>query len=269
MFSQTNEEAMPHSTNSKGEEYSVMDEEAMIAYREDRHEQLVESLALSNLSSAHQELFANALAAVFVGIPVSSYSQSTHGQMFSDEIPEERESWQVSAAGQIEGKDNPTVRRLTGDSPFRFFPPTPFLPETAKLIKDSEREATVVFELDLDESDSNGASFVSKYPGEFIWMFEFTANKKDQSPKRIEIKLKQPVRERFRYKITTVSTELLYSFVESCGCFAVSKSKAQINGSSKRMGQIRMSMETRFSDIACEKPYRYLLPTKAPNNLPF
>lgn len=260
--SQSDDEVWSPFSHTSSEEFVVIDEDAKIAYRERRYERLKEALSRSKLSSAHQELFANVLADVFVGAPVSDYGIAGVEGILSEKLIEEHQSWLLSDASQEEIKRRPVIRRLTLAGPFDYFPPNPFSPETAELINDSDSEATVAFQLDLAESELSDESFLSNYRGKFSWIFQVTANKNDQSPKLIEIKLKRPLRKLFRFKITTLSTQLHYSFVESCGCFGVNKIETFVEGSARRVGRIDIFLGTAFQSIRCKQPPQLWLPKK-------
>ena len=106
------------------------------------------------------------------------------------------------------------------------------------MINDSDSKATVAFQLALAESELSDESFLSHYRGKLSWIFQVTVNKISQSPILIEIKLKRPLRKLFRFKISTLSTQLHYSFVESCGCFGVNKIETFVEGSARRVGRI-------------------------------
>ena len=256
------EVALPFSQTSS-EESVAIDEDAKLAYRESRYERLKEALSQSKLSSKHQELFANALADVFVGAPeVSNYGIAGAERILSEKLIKEHQSWLLSDASHDEIKRRPVIRRLTVAGPFDYFPPNPFSPEKAELINDSDSEATVAFQLDPAESELSDESFLSNYRGKLTWIFQVTANKNNQSPKLIEIKLKRPLRKLFRFKITTLSTQLHYSFVESCGCFGVNKIETFVEGSARRVGRIDIFLGKAFQSIECKPSPQFWLPKK-------
>ncbi|MYC25950.1 MAG: hypothetical protein F4X56_08560 [Gammaproteobacteria bacterium] len=261
-YSQSDDKVALPFSHTSNEEFVAIDETAKNAYRAGRYERLKEALSGSNLSSAHQELFANALADVFVGAPVSDFGLAGAEDILSPKLIEEHQSWLLSDASHEEIKDRPVIRRLTVSDPFEYFPPNPFSPETAKLIEDSESEATVAFQLDLAESDLSDESLLSNYRGKLSWIFQVTANKNDQSPKLIEIKLKRPLRKLFRFKITTLSTKLHFSFIESCGCFGVNTIETIIEGFARRVGQIDIFLGKAFQNIRCKQPPQLWLPKK-------
>ena len=136
----------------------------------------------------------------------------------------------------------------------------PFLPETGNLIDESDVEAKFEFDIDMSKFDELGESAISDYPGILNMIVEVVANKIDQTPKRITLRLKKPLRLRFVFLMKTISMEYHYTFVESCGCSAISKSKTLIEGSMIFMGRIFVSSESTFNNIVCEPPLRFLLP---------
>lgn len=263
VVSQADEELEPRlaqSTNSKGEVFTVMDVDAMIAYREKRHATLTKALVESNLSEEHQELIANAMAKAFVGVPVSSYTE-TNRSLFKDEEPiESTDNWTVSDFGHIRHDTIPTLYGLTKFSPFNFLPPMPFRPETGILIEESDDEAKFEFDIDMSKFEELGDSGLADYPGIINLIVEVVANKFDQTPKLITIRLKKPLRQRFVFLMKTISTEYHYTFVDNCGCSAISKSKTVMDGSMIFIGKIFASSESTFNNIVCEPPLQFLLP---------
>lgn len=247
-------------TNSKGETFTVMNVDAVIAYRNERQSELEESLTLSNLSSEHQELVTNAMAKVFVGIPVSSYTEISRQEYLKEEVNESTDNWIVSEDGHIQYEDIPISRSLTFESPFLFLPPVPFLPETGTLIDSTGTTVTFEFKTDKSKIDKIGESVLADFPLKSNLLVELTADKIEQRPKRIAIKLRKPIRLPLVFAIKTVSLEYEYSFIENCECFAVSRSKTQLDASMIFAGRIFISRESTFDNILCEQPLQFLLP---------
>ena len=254
------EESIETLTNSKGETFTLMDMEAMIAYREKRHATLTEALVESSLSEEHQGLLASAMAKAFVGIPVSSYTEINRSVFKNEEPVENTDNWTVSDFGHIRHETIPTLYSLTKFNPFNYLPPTPFLPETGTLIEESEKEAKFEFDIDMFKFEDLGDSGLADYPGVFNLIVEVVANKIDQTPNSITIRLKKPLRQRFVFLLNTISMEYHYTFVESCGCSAISQSKTLIDGSMIFIGKIFASSESTFNNIVCEPPLQFLLP---------
>ena len=107
-----------------------MDVDAINDYQDKRRARLVESLTLSNLSNEHQDLLSSVMAKVFVGIPVSTFTETNRYEYKNEEPVENTDNWAVSDLGHIRHEIVPTLFSLTKASPFTFLPPVPFLPET-------------------------------------------------------------------------------------------------------------------------------------------
>lgn len=255
----------PHSlqiSESEGETFTVMDVETMRAYRDERRETLVESLTHSNLSTEHQELVANAMAKVYVGIPVSSYTQTNRVHSAKEDSYESTNTFYVNAAGFIQQEDAEYTQNLDTDSPFLYFPPVPFMAETGKLLDESDSSATFEFDFDLLTVSADEDSEMSDFEKKMKWVFQITVNTDDQVPERLTVKLAKPVRKRFLFKVSIFQMEFEYSLIESCGCFAVSRMKMQMKGSALIVGRLDESFELTNTDINCDQPVKFLLPDK-------
>ena len=246
--------------NSKDDTFTIMDDEAMSTYREQRRDVLVEALAHSKLSADQQELLANAMAKIYVGIPVSSYTHTTRFNSLQDEPIESTVTSTVSVAGHIQQENASYTQNLDADSPFTYFPPAPFLPETGKLLTESTSTAKFVFDFDLPVENDSEDDMLSELSEKMNWVIEITVNKTDHAPELVVIKLEKPVRKRFLFKLTTLSFELHYSFIESCSCFAVSELNTEMKGSAIIVGRMHESSEKIYTNITCEQPLQFLLP---------
>ena len=240
--------------------FTLMDDGAMIVYRDERRAKLVKSLALSKLSSEHQELIANAMAKVYVGIPVSSYTFSTKFESSQDENSESTNTSHVRAAGHIQRGSLEVYHSLDTNSPFLYFPPVPFESDTGKLLKESDEVAQFEFDYDFPVEVTDEDGMMSDVAEKMRWVFEFTVDRVDQSPVRITVKLVKPVRKLFRFKLSKVQLDIEYAFVDGCDCFGVSRLKQQMEGSALIGGKLEESFELTNTDITCEQPVQYLLP---------
>lgn len=265
VFSYAEEEQQaqpPQSRESKGEAFSVMDFEAMKIYRDGRYAELTESLANSNLSTKHQELVANAIAKMYVGIPVSSYEQTTRTDSLQDEPIERTERLRISVAGYIQREPAYTgyAWSLDANKPFKYFPFDALVPETGILIDESDTAATFVFDFHLPIEDLVEDNMLSNLAKKMNWLFEITVSKAEQSPEVVFLKLEKPVRKRFLFKLSTFEIEMRYSFIASCGCHAVSKMKSEMKGSALIVGRLAEFIEITVSDVECKEPLQFLLP---------
>ena len=255
-----NDEQSPKTADSNGDTFKLMDIEAMNAYQEERRDKLIESLALSKLSTEHQELLANAMAKIYVGIPVSSYTHTIRANSRDHEPIDSSQTSVVSAAGHIKRENASDIQSLDADSPFIYFPPTPFTPETGKLIEESNSLAKFVFDFDLPMARESEGDMLSEMSEKMKWVIEITVNKTDHAPELVVLKLDKPVRKRFLFKLTTLRVEFHYSFIDSCSCFAVSRLSTEMKGSAIIVGRLDEISEKTYGDINCEQPLQYLLP---------
>lgn len=248
-------------TNSKGETFTLMDVDAMLTYRNERKVELEKSLELSNLSIAHQELIANAIAKAFVGIPLSSYTETSRHEQLKEEATESSDNWTIKEDGRMHHEVVPFFPgTLMTESPFVFLHPVPFLPETGKLLVSRTNEVTFEFDADSSKIDNVGESALADFPLQSSLMFEVIVDKSERTPKRITLKLRKPIRLPMIFAINTVSLQYDYSFVENCDCFAIHRSKTHIDASMIFRGRLFISRESTYDNIVCDQPLQFLLP---------
>ena len=256
-----NEAKVETLTNSKGETFTLMDLDAMVSYRTERKAELEESLELSNLSAEHQDLIANALAKAFVGIPLSSYSETSRQEHLKEETTESSDNWTIKEDGRMHHEVVPFFPgTLMTESPFVFLHPVPFLPETGTLLGSSTNEVTFEFEADSSKIDNVGESALADFPLQSSLMFEVIVDRNERAPKRITLKLRKPIRLPMIFAIKTVSLLYDYTFVENCECFAITRSKTHIDASMIFRGRVFISHESTYDNIVCDQPLRFLLP---------
>ena len=247
-------------TESEVEAFTVMDVPAMRAYRNERLETLADALTRSNLSAEHQGLVANAMAKVYVGVPVSSYTHTTRTHSSKEDSTERTNTYQVRVSGHIQRDNLEYTSSLDDAMPFLYFSPVPFVPESGKLLDESDSTATFRFELDdLMENEGND-DMMSELAEKMKWLFEIQVNTVDQAPERLTVKLAKTVRQRFLFKLTKFQMDFDYMFIDSCGCYAVSKMSVQMKGSAIVVGRLDESVELSSTDISCEQPVQFLIP---------
>ena len=255
------DQTTPQPTDSNSVAFTLMDVEAMIAYRDERRDTLAESLAESNLSAEQQQLVANAVAKAYVGIPVSSYTQSTKILSSEDEDSTENSSRvQVNVAGHTQREGASHTNRLDSNNPFFYFPAVPFVAESGQLLDESDSSATFEFDFDFPMDNAEEDEMMANLVKKMKWVFEISVSKADQTPERITMKLTKPVRKRFVFKMSTFQVDIHYSFIESCDCFAVTMMRTRIEASAIVAGRIEETVELTYSEIDCEPPKRFLLP---------
>lgn len=253
--------------SSDGEAFSVMDAEAMRAYRDDRHETLVEALTRSNLSTEHQKLVANAMAKTYVGIPVSSYTYTSRFNQGGDYSNEIKDNYYVRVAGHIQRENVKFTQSLNNASPFKYFPPVPFVSETGKLLHESESAATFEFKLKHVNKSVGEFDMMFDEAKKMKWLFEITVNTDDQAPERLSLKLAKPVRKRFLFILRSFQMDFDFSFIESCGCFAISRMNMEMKGSAIIVRRLDQSVELTNTDISCDQPVQFLLPDERDSGL--
>ena len=268
----------PQNEDSNSVAFTVMDVDAMTAHRDERRATLAEALAESKLSAEHQQLVSNAIAKAYVGVPVSSFIQTTKASGFAAETANKLISGEegpieassrahVKVAGYIKHENNLFRSRVTSSSPFMYFSAVPFVAESGKLLHESGSSATFEFEYDFplfhDDEDEMFANLAKKMK----WVFEISVSKANLTPERITVKLAKPVRKRFVLTISTIQIVFYYSYIENCGCVAVSKVEELMQTSMIFEGKLEESIEVIYSEIACEQPVQFLLPEENENRV--
>ena len=272
------DQATPQNTYANSVAFTLMDVEAMIAHREERRDTLAEALAESKLSTEHQQLVSNAIAKAYVGVPVSSFTETTKESGYFTELAnmhitgeegpiDHSRKVDVKVAGHIKRENAPFKLPLSSNNPFMYFPAVPFVAESGKLLRESDSSATFVFDyyfpLFHDAEDEMFANLAKKMK----WVFAISVSKADLNPERITVKLAKPVRKRFVFAINVIQMDFFYSYIESCGCVTVSKMKKLMQTSMIIEGKQEELSEVTFSEIACEQPVQFLLPEENENRL--
>lgn len=253
-------------TKSESEAFSVLDVEGMNAYRDERRDRLVEALTRSDLSTEHQKLVANAMAKTYVGVPVSSYTHTTRVDSVQSGSSESTFTSHVSVDGHIQRENLEYTHSLHTNSPFLYFAPVPFVAETGILLNASNTYRTFKFDFNLMMDKEGEDDMMSDLAKKMKLVFEITVNTVDQAPERITVKLAKPVRKRFLFKMSEMQMDFDYSFIENCGCFAVSRLNMDMKGSSLFDGRLDETFELSFSDISCEEPVQFLVPDEPENS---
>ena len=261
------DEQEPEASNASDYDFTRLDTtEAINNYRDELHREAIDGLASSNLSDEHQELLANAIAAMYLGVPLSSYTESEREES-SDEEPTERSlRWVITADGRIrhESESMSISHDLNTMSPFVYFPPLPINAASGRVLVESDTEALFVFDFDMPMD--MGEEDFSRLADKMKWVAEITVNKHDQSPKSFVLKLEKPVRMRFLFKIKTFKMELHYSNIESCAGYAVDRMQVEMDGSAIVVGKLYQFVESTFTDIECDQPVVRLVPRETESN---
>lgn len=262
------DEQEPEASNASDFDFKRLDTmEAINNYRDERYREAIDGLASSKLSDEHQELLANAIAAMYIGVPLSSYTESEREES-SDEEPTERSlRWVITGDGRIrhESESMSISHDLNTMSPFVYFPPLPINAATGRVLDESDSEASFVFDFDMPMDMGEDEDF-SGLANKMNWVAEITVNMHDQSPKSFVLKLEKPVRIRFLFKIKTFKMELHYSNIESCAGYAVDRMQVEMDGSAIVVGKLYQFVESTFTDIECDQPVVRLVPLEAESN---
>ena len=289
-----NEEQPTQTEDASVEPFTFLDSvETRNAFREERHEQAVEALATTSLSQEHQELLANAVGKMYLGIPVSSYTATERGESSDEDEPtESKNTWSIRETGQFHNANESTVQGLRAgaqNSPFHDLLGAEMLrDESLKVLNESDSEITFVLDMDMsiaeegseqeeshdetqaepeNESEDVGLSDLEEFRqmgdmfGKGNFVSEITVDKLDESVASLVLmKLQKPLRRRFLFKITTLEMVFHFSYVESCDGYAVERQTFDMEGSALGAGKFFAASTLTFTDVACEKPVRYLLP---------
>ena len=270
------DQTTPQNTEPNNVAFTLMDVGAMTAHRGERRDTLAKSLSESNLSAEHQKLVSNAIAKAYVGVPVSSFTQTTKDSGYFNEMAnklifgkegpfEASRRVNVKVAGHIERENAPARLPLSANNPFMYFSAVPFVSESGRLQSESDSSATFEFDYHFplfhDAEDAMFANLAKKMK----WVFEISVSKADLTPERITVKLVKPVRKRFVFAISMIQMDFYYSYVESCGSFAVSKMKQLFQTSMIFEGKSEELGEVTHSEISCEQPVQFLLPEESEN----
>lgn len=263
---------LPQTPELEGKAFIVMDVEEMRAYRDARRELLDEALTQSPqlyLYPHHRTLVANAIAKAYVGIPVSSYTESTQtkinrvvsadGTDTRWEVSDSTDTFHVSVDGHLQQESLEQTSNLGSSMTFLHLHPVPFDAKTARLLKESETTATFEFAFDFSQEYEDEDDVNSDYAEPPNWVLELTVNKADQAPELISVKLIST-----RYRVlgsrTHAQFDFEYAFIESCECFAVNKTRYRVWGSTHDFGRLVRDIETTSTEISCEQPMKFLLP---------
>ncbi|MXW53059.1 MAG: hypothetical protein F4X44_12850 [Gammaproteobacteria bacterium] len=260
------EEQTEEISSTSGENFTRLDTaEAIQAYRDERHAKVTERLAESRLSHEHSEILANAIASMYLGVPLSSYSHFEREESSQEESTESNNQWVINEDGKIRHVRESITYSLNSRSPWIFLPPVPFEAETGRVLDDSISEATFVFDMNMTmDAEGDESFFGMKDKMKFV--AEVTVNKLDQSPKILVLKLAKPLRKRFFFKIETIRMELHFSYIEACEGFAVTNLVGEVDGSAIFVGKLHELEESTFTDIDCQQPLVRLLPDESDSN---
>lgn len=234
-------------------------QEAIEDYRLERYSKAAEGLAESKLSDEHRELLAKAFAEMYLGVPVSSYTNSERTDSSSEEDSDSSAQWFVTEDGRIQDASESTIYALNSQSPFVSLPPIPFEAATGKVVEESDTEVKFAFDMDMAMDADTDEEFAG-LAKQMKWVAEVVVGKHDQSPMSLVMKLDKPVRKRFLFKLDTLKIEMHYSYIENCAGYAVDRMVAEMDGSAIIVGKLYQLTESTFTEIECAQPIVRLIP---------
>ena len=262
-FNSANESHPDHAADSDGQHFTRMDVASMREYRDGRRAEFAESLSQSQLSKQHQELLATAMAKTYVGIPVSSYTETNQFVGVDKDVSEETENWKVTDTGYLQGETDSTNLDLRFTAPFFALPLSAYLPETGRLLEESDSKATFEFKIDIGKHDDTIANMIFSLSTNTAWIMQISTIKSTQSPESVILKIQPPTYDSPEPKLEALSLEVRYSYIDSCECFAVTSDSVEIElpeGYEEFVEPGLRSSTATYSNIVCDQPLQYLLP---------
>ncbi len=239
--------------------------EAIQKYRSERFSEVAEGLAESKLSDEHRELLAKAITEMYLGIPISSYTQSERVESSREDPTDTSSQWTITEDGRIQHASESITYDLNSPNPFVPLPPIPFEAATGRVLDESDLEATFVFDMAMTMGAEADEDF-SRMAKQMKWVAEVVVGKNAQSPMSLVMKLEKPIRKRFLFKIATMTMELHYSYIESCAGYSVNRLTLQVNGSVIFVGKLDEFAESIFTEIECRQPLVLLVPDQEETN---
>lgn len=235
----------------------------MHKYRDGRQAEFAKSLTESKLSNQHRKLLAIAMAKTYVGIPVSSYTETNQFVGVDKDVSEETDNWTVTDSGYLQSETDPTNIDLRFTAPFLALPLSSFIPETGRVLEESETKATFEFKIDIGEHEDTIANMIFSLSSNTAWILQISTIKSDQSPESVILKIQPPTYDSPESTLEALSLEVRYSYIDSCECFAVTSDSVEIElpeGYEEFVEPGLRSSTATYSNIVCDRPLQYLLP---------
>lgn len=250
------------------EGYRILNELEAEAYQKERYEEFKKELALSSLSSEHQDLLAHALSVTYRGILVSSYQvdEIVDNELINRIFRTERMS--VLETGHIHHVDQESrTHSVTGtNTPFSYREGIPAIPASGRVLEESDSEITFRFKVDVDFILSDLANSPIQLPEGSIQtervklVMDLTVDKNNRHLNYSTLQLRKPLRKLFIFTLNTLEFNLRYEFIEECGGSAIVASGFRTKGSVIFGGRLFSTRVLNYSEIQCEHPFRYVLP---------
>ena len=250
------------------EGYRILNELEAEEYQKERYAEFKKKLAHSSLSSAHQDLLAHALSVTFRGILVSSYQVD---EIVDNELSDRTfrtEMMSVLETGRIHHVENESrTHSVTGtNTPFSYRHGILVVPASGRVLEESDAEITFRFKVDVDFILSDLENSPIQLPDGLIQtervklVMDLMVDKNDRRLNYSTLHLRKPVRKMFIFTLKTLEFNLRYEFIEECGCNAIVESGFRTKGSVIFGGRMFSTRVLNYSEIQCERPFRYVLP---------
>lgn len=248
--------------------YATFDVESKNEYRMTRYNDVVSGLNQTSFAKEHQELLAQALSKLYVGIPVCSYvsSHEVQGDLFEESS--ESGKWKVTRklgqrfAGELpDGWISHSKPLRSPMSPFVYIPAIPFSLAEGSVAAETSKGVTFSFPLDtLLFAHARANRWIRWLADQADWVIEISVDKERQAPRTMKFRLLEPVRKRMQYSFNSVDVTMTYSYIENCKFHAMTSLTVRIEGTAAFRGKFVEEMKDSYIDIECESPLEYLHP---------
>lgn len=248
--------------------YRILNEAEMEDYRKERYEEFKKELSVSSLSAAHQDLLAHTLSTAFKGVQISSYLvvEIIDNETMDRALKTEKMSVLETGRVQHTSNESQSFSLREKNSPFSYREGIPVDPKSGYILDESDTEITFRFKVDVGFTLADLSNSPIQLPEELIQtervnlVIDLSVSKDDRRLNYSELLLTKPVRRIFIATLKKLSFTLRYEFIEECGCSAVVASGFRAQGSKIFSGKFFSLRVLNYSDIQCERPFRYVLP---------
>jgi len=233
----------------------------MQEYAELQKERLLTRLEVAKSLSDHQkELVATALSKDLEGIPLCSFSQDIVYRQ--DTEKSESRSVTVHANGLL--TDDKSRERIFSEwnySPFSAPPAVGMDFASAKLIEESETEAT--FQFKFNKKAKSMSENTTELLGNLKRVaknlrYDLTVDTQTGAPKKLVLELIKPTRVMVVARVKKIRHEYVYKFDENLQRFLIPNQTVEFAYSAPTRGKQDEKIEVTYSTFECETPLRYM-----------
>ena len=251
-------------TPEASEEFRLLTESEVEIHHASLCEEIKKQLSTSRLENAHQDLLANALSKVMLGVPIGSFERTEVTEQTGSETEECTFKLALVENGYFEDLDTGCkIDFAEAKSPFYIADSLPFDFNRSGVSAENNTDITFRFRQKTELSFKNtpqeilDALFAQK---NIRWVTELTIDKDNRNLKHASFYLERPIRKWPLYRVDTIRITCDFEFIENCGCVGVSESSLEVSGSVIFVGRLNQRMTETFSDVECTEPKRYLIP---------